>query len=169
MEPQNQIKSTPKGVSLIIIAFIGLLVIAYLMSVSFKNDEVRDEKQYTKENVEVSKVDLATAQGDGKIPSGFPKDIPVEVNGIFESLSSNYKDRGVILYKLSYSSGLSLDEAYDLYAQYLSKAKYTLDGGTKTENTRSLYGRRGDDSFSVVIAKAGEGLTTVQISYTDRQ
>lgn len=173
MEPnfQSPITSTPKrntkSLPVLVGAFAFLLVITYVMSVYIRGGGA-DSTNFTKNNVEINQTDLATAQGDARIPSGFPKGLFFDTETIFESYVMNYKDKGAVQYTASFKTTKTQKEIQDLYTDFFLKEKYAVEGGQATETLRSYSGVKENDEISIVVNSSSVP-TVVQISYLDRQ
>lgn len=173
MEPnfQSPVTSTPtrntKSLPVLVGVFALLLVIAYVMSVYIKGDSTGGTN-FTKNNVEVSQTDLATAEGDARIPAGFPKGLFFDTETIFESYVMNYKDKGAVQYTVSFTTIKTQEEIQSLYTDFFLKEKYAVEGGQATETLRSYSGAKENDEISVVVNSSSQPVV-VQISYLDRQ
>lgn len=171
MEPnfQSPVSNPQEGrsktsVIFLILIFALLLIVLYVLGTSFKKGDVPANTE-----VEVTQVDLNQAEGDQRLPAGFPRDIPVEPSGAFESYTMNYTDRGVIQYTVSFNSADSLDALYTTYTDYVASAGFEVISSVSDSSTqRTLYASRAGDDINIVISAEEGGSTVVQISYLDR-
>lgn len=173
MEPNFQPPVTPSpkrntnSLPVLVGVFALLIALVYVMSVYMQNNSSQ-KTNFTKDNVEISKTDLETAQGDARVPSGFPEGLYFETDTIFESYTMNYKDKGAVQYTASFTTTKTQKEIQDLYTAFFLKEKYAVEGGQATETFRSYSGVKENDEISVVVNSSSVP-TVVQISYLDRQ
>lgn len=167
-----------KSQSLIFIValFIILIIIAFaMMSLSKKPTGGENSSapqtpttKTTTTEVKVDKVDLTTAQGNARLPQGFPTDIPVETTGAFESYTADYPTRNFTQYTVSYTTTKSVKDTYALYLSYMTKAGYTFRSDGKDEKHGFLYGTKDNNDLSVVVTPKGTE-TSVQMSYLKKR
>ncbi len=172
MEPTMPVEpKKSQSIVFIVALFIILLIVAFAMS-SLSKKPVSEgtpatsqtPTQKPKTEVKVDKVDLTTAQGDARLPQGFPTDIPVETTGAFESYTANYPTRNFTQYTVSYTTTKSVKDTYALYLSYMTKAGYTFRSDGKDEKHGFLYGTKDNNDLSVVVSTKGTE-TSVQMSY----
>lgn len=123
---------------------------------------------YTKEDVQLKKTDLANTKGDARIPSGFPKDFPIETDNITESYVMDYTSRGVVQHTVTFTTGLGQKEAFEKYKQTLESAGFKTELGGGGVNISALNAYKDGDDFSLIVSSSG-GITTIQASYLDRK
>lgn len=169
MDPISYPSQKPKtSVVTIIAAFVLALIVAYVLSLSFKHNSNPISRPITHDNVAVQKIDLTKATGNARIPAGLPQDIPLDTATLTESYTMDYKDMGVTQSSVSYTSTKSLADLYKTYTDYLTKNKYSIKGGASTNTVKSLYGFTEKADLSIVLSTQNKQ-SLVQISYVARQ
>lgn len=160
--------SIKKGIIFLLIAAI-VLAVFFILSGDKVEEEVSDSQVTTKENVVVTKTNLAAAQAVGKLPAGFPDGVPVDTSDVYESYSMSYPERGMVLYSVGFNSDLTVDDNYTSYLKYMNDAGYSFaDNGRVNSGARaSLYGTKDSKDLSVVITSQGNK-TTIHLNYLDR-
>jgi hypothetical protein len=152
---------------LLIAAIITAAGIVYFSRPGAETGEMQTPADSESEvEVRVSKTDI-TQNGVSKLPSGFPKDIPVEVANITESYRATYSEKGITQYTVSYTSQESRDSLWDLYNNYLKTAGYTVDTRASSKSQGQITGVKNNDTLSTVISSRGN-VTFVQINLLDR-
>lgn len=159
-------KNAWEAALVIIVAIIVIAGILVFLRSSSQKPQMQPQK-FSSENVNVSKVDLATATGDARLPVGFPTNIPVELNNISESTTLAYPERGATLYSVSYTSAKQPEEIYTEYGDYLKSNKFNIGINTKTAQQMMYQASTSTTSISVVITPHPGG-TMVQIAYVVR-
>ncbi len=114
--------------------------------------------------VQVTKTDIAKT--GSRLPTGFPKEIPVEEANIKDSYRAYYEKVKATQYTVSYISKSSKDSLWKVYSDFMNSKKYAVDPSS-SRSLGQISGVNGDDSMSVVIT-ANSGVTLVQIVYLDR-
>lgn len=165
-----------QSIVFIVALFIILLIVAFAMTSLSKKPASEGTPattetpttKTTKTEVKVDKVDLTTAQGDARLPQGFPTDIPVETTGAFESYTADYPTRNFTQYTVSYTTTKTIKDTYALYLSYMTKAGYTFRSDGKDEKHGFLYGTKDNNDLSVVVSAKGSE-TSVQMSYLKKR
>lgn len=157
MPPQDILspQSSNKKVILLVVLFVILLVVAFLMQPGKKKEQANEN---TKENVLLTRVDLTTATGENKLPSGFPEDIPIETVGITNSYKAVFPDRGITgrgitEYTVSFISSKSKGEVYDMYEKFMVDSGYKFLPENQSKEKGILYGRNDSGDLSVFISE----------------
>lgn len=164
MEPSYGQKSGNKALTSVVLLAIVLLGIFYLAKVMHK-----PALPLTVENVVVTKVDLSAPKSVSKIPAGFPKDLPIlDPSTINEGYTLDYKDHGVVLSNLTYTTTKSLKEVYDTYKKYMTGAFYVMRIEPKETENSTLLGMKNNNQLSVVLT-SNQNLVTIKLSYTSRK
>jgi len=174
MEPTMPVEpKKSQSIIFIVALFVILLIVAFAMS-SFSKKAPTTTPPVTTENqpqktteVKVSKVDLTTAQGDARLPQGFPTDIPVETTGAFESYIADYPTQNATQYTISYTTTKSVKDTYALYLAFMTKADYTFRPDGKDAKNGFLYGTKDNNDLSIVVSTKGTQ-TSVQMTYLKR-
>lgn len=165
------VQSKKTSVSYLIVAFVALLVIAFLLTRGMKapHKEETSLPEPTKEKVVVKATNLSLAKTDAeKIPTGFPGTIPVETKNAFESYSITFPERKMTQYSISYISEKTPQEKYKEYLDFMTKAGFAFDKNGKNEAEGQLYGvKKGNDL--AVSARTEQGKTAVKITYLERE
>lgn len=151
----------------LILGILGLIVI---VSVALRLTSLGNKKNpnFSSENIKTTSVDLATAQGEGKLPAAFPKDTPIEVANITESTTLSYPDRKVNLYNVAYFSLKQEEELFSIYGTYLKKNGYSISLTDKSANRMVYQAKKGNTDLSVVIVPQ-QGRMNVLVSYVVRE
>ena len=150
--------------NLVVLLIVLLIVIAggtVLYKKFFK-------KPITKENVIVTKVENTDKEGIKNILEKFPKDIPVDIERIAESYSSDYSDHGVTLSTLSYVSGKQKSDLYIEYQSYLIDNHFVIDATSDNAEQGTIIGTKDNDDLSIAISE-NNGLRMVRLAFTDRK
>lgn len=164
-----------QSIIFIVALFVILLIIAFALS-SFSKGPVKEptpntttqaQTQKTTE-VTVEKVDLTKAQGDARLPKGFPADIPVDATGAFESYTADYPTQHATQYTVSYATQKTVKDAYDLYLSYMTKNGYTFRPDGKDAKNGFLYGTKDNNDLSILVSSKGT-FTSVQMTYLVRK
>jgi hypothetical protein len=167
-----------KNLILIVVSLIVVLGIAYVISTSPQKEATTSSKtdtanehpvqQYTKENVTVAKVDLSKTTGTSKIPSGFPKDIPVETANITDSFTANYPDKGVVQSSVSFTTAKTVSVAVSEYLSYMKKAGYIMNNEVMKTSKNYLLGTLNKSDLSIFV-NSNNGKTQVQMTYLSKK
>ena len=103
-------------------------------------------------------------EGRVLVPQGFPEDIPVEVESIFESATTRYPKQSAKQLSLSYKTSSTMVEKYTEYKNHLTNAGFTVREDSNHSSIRAIFGSRPDANLAVAISSF-EGMTIVQLSY----
>lgn len=172
MEPTMPVQpKKSQSVAFIVALFIILLIIAFAMSSISKAPKEgasgTTQPPVTKTvDYKIEKVDLTVAQGDARLPKGFPADIPVEIANIFESYTGEYQNPQATQYAVSYTTSKTVTGAYNLYLSYMTKAGYTFTPEGKDMENGYLSGNKDGNNLSVFV-NTKDTKTSVQISYVE--
>ncbi len=181
MPPQEQMSKNgtnsgkfDKSIVSIIVAFVALLLIFVLFSIVGKdrrsgNNLDGQGSDVTEESVFLNAVDINNAQTDAeKLPEGFPRDIPVELETITVSDTKVYTDRPVpiTVHTVNYTTTSTALEKYNQYLDYMTRAGFEFAENGRDEGNHALNGTKNGDSL-LVVASSLNGETVVQISYTE--
>jgi hypothetical protein len=104
----------------------------------------------------------------GRLPAGFPAEIPVEIEGVTEAYARTYPERGVTQYTVVYKSASSLTEKFSEYESYMESAGYISAEDGSNMSSNFLSGTKDNDDLSVVLSIDGES-TVVNLTYLDRE
>jgi hypothetical protein len=127
--------------------FIGLLLIAIgALVYLYKHGAWNRQSASPGDNVTVSKVDVS------KPLVGFPAGIPLDQKMIVEHDELDYASEGVVLYSISYTSGLQAEELYANYQKFFTQNGFTLVSTSKATKLLYLQASKGGDTTSVTIA-----------------
>jgi len=159
---QPRSKNTFFVLAMCLVALFGILAL------NNTSPRSNTDLPFTKEDVEVKKTDLANTQGEARIPSGFPKDFPIETETITESYVMDYTARGVVQHTVTFTTTLSQPEAFEKYKKALESAGFTTELGGGGVDISALNAYKDGDDFSLIVSSSG-GVTTVQASYLDRK
>ncbi|HEY4490191.1 MAG TPA: hypothetical protein VJC12_02985 [Candidatus Paceibacterota bacterium] len=171
MPPENNSNSSSnKKLITLVVVFVVLIALAFLMLKSTPQTvtDTGTSDQVTRESVKFEQVNLeGVISEEEKLPSGFPRDIPIETKEIFISDTKVYTDRtpNVTLYTVNYRTDKSVSVKYSEYLNYMTKALYSFEQNGKDEKNHALYGSKSGNTLLVAISNT-EGKTVVQIVYT---
>ncbi len=129
---------------------------------------VRVKEEVKKENFVLQKIDVTKVANEDKLPTGFLKDIPVELKNVTESNTLIYTDKGVTLYSVAYSSIKKMAEKEIEYRKYLSKNGFTIKNTIKQTSLINLEATKDKDTIAITITSK-EGGSFVQIAYVYRK
>ena len=128
----------------------------------------KSDIQYTKNNVDVKKVDLNLAKTLAeKLPAGFPNSIPVEIENIVDGYTMNYKDEGVMLHSIRYESEETVSKKFSEYLNFMVKSGFSISKDGQDEKNGVLIGDKDNDNLTILIGVQA-GKTSVLISYLNR-
>ncbi len=145
--PIGEKPNTKKGIGFLVALFALLLILVYVMSISFSKD--------SSEDVATTRIDVADAEGRGKLPDGFPSDIPVETDSVIESYASVYGDQNVTVYATSFQTKRDRTEVFNEYLTFVSEGGYMIYTISDKPDTKSIYAKKGDASFSFSLSPMG--------------
>lgn len=160
--PQKKFLSMPVLVALFVVLFIVVLV---MFAVS--NNKSEQKEVYTQEKTVVYKTDANALDGN-KLPEGFPSSIPVEISTIQEGIKTEFPEREMTQYSVTYLSAKTMQQIRETYIAYISKEGYTLQSGQSLDSTNQLYAKKDNDDLSVVFEQNAAG-TKVMLGYLDRK
>jgi hypothetical protein len=149
-----------------IIALIIVLVVVDLGIFGIIKYQSRDKT--TRENVEITKVDLVTKDGFAAVLSAFPNGIPFEFENITESFTGNYVAYNVVQSGISYTSLKSRESLYSTYKNFVDNNGFVIDKENSNEQLGTLFASKDNDDFSIVISNQ-EGKRLVQLGFTERK
>lgn len=151
--------------------FVALLVVAVIVLGVYLWKKGGGQGEVSRENVEVSKIDLSVAQGQDRVPGGFPAGLPLETENVSESYTQDYVDRGVVLYGFTYKTEKTATEVLASYKLYIEDNQYVIQSADeRLDNARPSFiqARSGDDELLVTV-NPNNGETTVQVVYTQKK
>lgn len=172
MEP-NEFQNTPENqapeegnhlsIKKLSVPLIALIVVILVVAgwYAIKRDS---GPNFPQEEYSTFKTDLTGTEGDLRLPFGFPRGTPAEVDNLTESTSMHYAERGVVLNTTAYESSVTAEEAYVLWRDYMSSENYEL---TENREGLMLYGVMGADELNIIITER-EDKVIVRAIYTDR-
>lgn len=148
------------------ILFIGAAVYAYLhLEKKISTDK---PTSFTSENVNVNTIDVASVQGQSKLPVGFPINTPIELENITDSTTLVYPDRKVTLSNVSYFSHKQQEELFALYGNYLKANGYTINITNKAAARMIYNAQKGNTEMGVIITPQPDRMV-VLVSYIVRE
>ena len=102
---------------------------------------------------------------NGRIASGFPKELILDERGsVSNSYAINY-DQNLKQYTTEFDSEQSMEELYDAYRAYFEESGWTIVNAiTKYPGSRGLYAKKGQTDASVAILD-NDRSSKVVISY----
>lgn len=152
---------------LLVVIIIGLAYLGYSKYPNiFKQTNLPAEKSV------VEKIDLSKVENIGKLPEGFPSNIPVEGNNLIESVKITYPEQKSVLYSVSFNSARQSEELYSQYQSFLStKNGFVIDNQIKTVERMAFQATKTGtkDSISITITPGTQGTNLIQISYVSKQ
>jgi hypothetical protein len=104
-----------------------------------------------------------TSSTEGKIPEGFPSDMPVYENGTVTTSISSDSDKGKG-FLVGIDTADAAGDVYDWYDAQLKDKGWTVKTTMKTDDGGLLGGEKGTSSFTVAVGPGSEGKTTISIS-----
>jgi hypothetical protein len=119
-------------------------------------------------DVKVTTAQMNTTTSTLSLPVGFPTNIPVEVLNITESYTAEYKSAGFVQYTITYTSDKTVASKWLEYKDFLTKAGYTLGKEGTNQAQGTVYGKKGMDEMSVLVATQNKK-TTVHISVLQKK
>lgn len=146
---------------------LGLLLLIMILSLVLKyKGGIKGDRKFSSENVTVENIDQSM-QGVSKLPVGFPKDTPVELENIIEGTTLTYPDRKVTLYNVSYFSNKQQEEVFALFGKYLKDNGYTISVTDKTASKMMYKATKENNEMNVVITPQASRLN-VLVSFVVR-
>jgi hypothetical protein len=100
-----------------------------------------------------------TASTDGKLPEGFPEDMPVYENGTIATGISSKSDKGTGFL-------VGIDTAW--YDAQLKDEGWTVKTTMKTDDGGLLGGEKGTTSFTIAVGPGSGGKTSISISLSPK-
>lgn len=106
---------------------------------------------------------------DGKLPEGFPEDMPVYENGKITTGMMSESDNGKA-FTVSISTDDAADTVFDWYVTQLKDKGWTVTTTMKTDKGGILGGEKGDQVFTVGIGagSSDEDKTAITISVSPK-
>jgi|SRR3989344_1346216 len=158
----QNLKQPALKVEIAILVVVVALALAYFLTDGFSNQGPKNVR-IVRKNVNAEEI-----IEKGKLPKGFPEDLPVEIVNIIESSSTSYMETGATAYSIRYKTDASQEEKYDEYLNYMTKAGYEFGELGKNKEQGVLLGKKGNDALSVTITSE-DGATYVQLSVLDNR
>ncbi len=155
----------PLGLLLLII----IIALAYLGYSKYPN--LFKKTNLPAEKVMIEKIDFSKVENIGKLPDGFPTNIPVEKSNLIESTKITYSEQKSVLYSVSFNSARQSEELYAQYKDFLSaKNGFVIDNQVKTVERMAFQATKTGtkDNLSVTITPQSSGTILVQISYVSK-
>jgi len=167
--PPETVKNSNKSALVVVIILIIAFGAFFLLKKQSSNTDSTDKTpQGTQEKVDVKEVDLSKVTGDGRVPTSFPDDLPLDASSITKSYVADFPERGVTQNTISYNSTKKRDALYKEYLTYMTKNGYTFAEDGQNETLGALYGTKDNDDLSIIVRSEGS-LTVVDITYLDRK
>ncbi len=155
---------------------LGLLFLIVIIALAYfgysKYPNLFKKTNLPTEKVMIEKIDFSKVENIGKLPDGFPANIPVEKSNLIESAKITYAEQKSVLYSVSFNSSLQAEELYAQYKNFLSaKNGFVIDNQVKTTERIAFQATKNGtkDSLSVTITPQSSGAILVQISYVSKQ
>ncbi len=155
---------------------LGLLLLIVIIALAYlgysKYPNLFKKTNLPAEKVKIEKIDFSKVENIGKLPDGFPANIPVEKSNLIESAKITYAEQKSVLYSVSFNSSLQAEELYAQYKNFLSaKNGFVIDNQVKTTERIAFQATKNGtkDSLSVTITPQSSGAILVQISYVSKQ
>jgi nitric oxide reductase large subunit len=171
MEP-NQIPTTETparnffSMPMIIALFVLLFLLVLFMYGRINSTKTENDPVVTQDKTIVYGGNLKSANSQERLPAGFPTDIPVETDSLEQSLKTEYPEKGLTQYSVTYTTAKSIEEVQTSYNSYFSKDGYEIT--SKVENPVQIYASKNGDDVSVVIETNSAGKTRVFVVFLDR-
>ena len=112
----------------IILSIVAILLIVAVYFV-FKDDDKSEDGEIINNQAESNNQEtiavvenLPIVQGKASVPQGFPIEIPIEKDRVFESANTLYPNQSAKQLSLSYNSSKTVAQKYTEYKEYLIKA-----------------------------------------------
>ncbi|GEM_PF-1952355 len=156
----------PLGILLVIV----VLVLVYVGYSKYPN--LFKKTNLPTEKVVIEKIDFSKVENIGKLPDGFPTNIPVEKSNLTESTKITYPEQKSVLYSVSFNSARQAEELYSQYQSFLStKNSFVINNQIKTVERMAFQATKTGtkDSLSVTITPQSSGAILVQIGYVSKQ
>ena len=115
----------------------------------------------------VYKADVNAEIGKERLPEGFPTNIPVETDSVEQSLKTEYPEKGMIQYSVTYTTEKTIEEVRDSYRSFFTNDDYVIY--SEVANPVQIYSNKSGDDVSVVIETNEKGKTRVFVNYLDRK
>lgn len=154
---------------------VGILILVVLAALVYlgysKYPSIFKKTNFSAEKSVVEKIDLSKVENIGKLPEGFPSNIPVEKNNLIESVKITYTEQKSVLYSVSFNSARQPEELYAQYKDFLStKNGFAIDNQVKTVERMAFQATKTGtkDNLSVTITPGVQRTNLVQISYTSK-
>lgn len=155
---------------------VGILILVIIIALAYlgysKYPNLFKKTDLPVEKTVIEKIDFSKVENLGKLPSGFPSNIPVEKNNLIESTKITYTEQKSVLYSVSFNSARQPEELYTEYKSFLStKNGFVINNQVKTVERMAFQATKTGtkDSISVTITPQSSGANLVQISYVSKQ
>jgi hypothetical protein len=151
--------SKSKNMLLLIVAIVMIFIAAYLLPEKYRAIE-------TNQNLSTVVLVENTREIHGvlPVPSGFPKDIPIENQNIVDSSTTYHPIEDIKQFYVSYLSEKGVAEKFNLYREYMIQAGYIL---SEEKSKRSLSGTKGNSTLYVNLGER-DGKTLVELSFLSK-
>jgi len=155
--------------SLIVLALVVLIALGSLvLKFGVGPKATTSNSNFSSENVNLQNVDLASKEGEDKLPAGFPTSIPVELANINSSQTLNYPDKKVTLYNVGYFSLKQQEEVWTLYNNFFKADKYTVTRADKSAALMVFVANKENTEITVTLTPQ-TGRVLVLVSVVVRQ
>jgi hypothetical protein len=108
-----------------------------------------------------------TASTDGKLPEGFPEDMPVYENGTIATGISSKSDKGTG-FLVGIDTADTAGDVFDWYDAQLKDEGWTVKTSMKTDDGGLLGGEKGTTSFTIAVGPGSGGKTSISISLSPK-
>ncbi|MHB0978272.1 MAG: hypothetical protein ACYC1K_02630 [Minisyncoccota bacterium] len=154
---------------------LGILLVAVIIALVYlgysKYPNLFKKTNLPAEKVTIEKIDFSKVENIGKLPDGFPTNIPVEKSNLIESTKITYSEQKSVLYSVSFNSARQSEELYAQYKDFLSaKNGFVIDNQVKTVERMAFQATKAGtkDNITVAITPQSSGAILVQISYVSK-
>jgi hypothetical protein len=142
----------------------------YIYSIQSSVPQIEDEQATTKEKTIVSVSEVSKLSGTEKLPAGFPQGVPVELESIEESMKTEFPDRGIMQYTVTYSSNASSTDIQKQYETFFDTESYVKKPlANEVATLVQLRASKDNDDFSVVIEPVADQKSRVYVIFLDRK
>ncbi|MDB5266731.1 MAG: hypothetical protein JWN89_546 [Parcubacteria group bacterium] len=149
------------------VLLVAVLVVAGVL-LFMKYRSSTPATKFSSENVIYDPVDVASVQGQSKLPAGLPSDIPIEIENVTQSETLSYPDRKATVSNVSYFSAKQQEELSVIYANYLKDKGYKITLGDKSVSHTAYIATKGNGELTITITPNDQRMN-VLLSFVVRQ
>lgn len=166
--PAKSFFSAPVIIAMFVLLFLLVIVMYGKIRSTSPNPITQNTPAVTIDKTIVYKGNLAAAAGKDRLPQGFPQNIPVETDSLQESIKTEFPDKKLTQYSVTYTSSKTIDDMRATYESFFKNENYVIKPQISDTPQVQIHTSKDGNDISVIIENTDTGSTRVFLVYIDR-